>query len=130
MNNMATVKTDAAPALTPRAGTESELGPLPPPFRIIVQTPERARRAYRLTQFFMRLKDEKERAHFAQNPAAYIQDANLTPYERVMLLSRDYAALHEYGVPMVAVGKMLSVLGIGMPELTRAVRANSPGLDQ
>lgn len=121
------------PAITPvetdGSSGNARLGPVQERFRMVLQTPERASRAFRLTQFLMRFKDESERLRFRQDSATFIGNAGLSDYEVELLLTNNYVAMHEYGVPMVAIGKLHVTQGIPMTAVTEHIREHSPAFE-
>lgn len=101
------------------------LGGKPEPFAIVLQTPERSMRAARLIAFCMRFKDPANRDAYRQSPQSLYEACGLNALEIRMVEQQDFVAMHAYGVPMVAIGKMQGVMGVPMPELTRLMRAGS-----
>lgn len=101
---------------------KSELGDNEFFTNIVTQSADRSINSYRLIKLLMSMKTEENRAEYKSDEEAYFAKFLLSEEEKDMLRNRDYKALYEYGVPMVAIGKIQGIFNTSMKNLTLSIR--------
>jgi hypothetical protein len=96
----------------PDVALQDKLGPRVALTGLRPLTTERAQRGYRLTRFLTSMREPAQRARFAQDPAACMQDFGLSAHEQALVNDRAYDAMMVYGACTVAIGKASGALGI------------------
>jgi gallate dioxygenase len=85
-------------------------------------TLERSVKAYRLNSFLHSLLQPEPRRRFLQDTEALFEEAGLSEQERVMLRSRDWRALIQYGVIFFLLEKLGAVVGTTNLHIYAAMR--------
>jgi gallate dioxygenase len=86
---------------------------------------ERSARGLRLNRFLHGFTVPAKRNLFRDDPEAAFNAAGLTPDERRMVSTLDWAALIRYGASFFCLEKLARVKGVSNPEMVAAFRGES-----
>ena len=85
----------------------------------------RARRGYRLNQFFVSMRSAAARDAFVRDPEACMAAQNLTEGERQLVRDKDFDAMLNYGASIYALGKVSQLLGTDLVGIGARSRGQS-----